>query len=185
LDLINQKRNLVFLTGFMGSGKSTIGPILANALGWDYVDIDKNIEFKANRTIVDIFASNGEQSFRALEREALRDLVSRDECVVSLGGGTLTVEENFEFIHQNGIIVYLQLSPDKIFQRVKHRADRPMLKGADGKSLEGVELQKRIDALLEFREQYYSKADIIIPADAMNVGVTVDTIVERLRGLLH
>ena len=169
----------------MGSGKSTIGPILANALGWDYVDIDKNIELKANRKIVDIFASNGEQSFRSLEREALRDLASRDECVVSLGGGTLTIDENFEFIHQNGIIIYLQLSADKIFQRVKHRADRPMLKGVKGESLEGEELQKRIDALLEFREQYYSKADIIIPADAMKVGATVDTIVEKLRGLLH
>ncbi len=169
----------------MGSGKSTIGPILANALGWDFVDIDKDIERKANQKIIDIFTSKGEQSFRALEREALRDLVLRNECVVSLGGGTLTTEEDFEFIRQNGIIIYLQLSPDKILQRVRHRTDRPMLKDANGNPLEGEELQNRIDSLLELRERFYSKADIIIPADTLKVGTTVDTIVERLRGLLR
>jgi len=169
----------------MGSGKSTIGPILANALGWDFVDIDRDIERKAQQRIVDIFTSKGEQSFRFFEREALQDLVTREECVVSLGGGTLTTEENFEFIRQNGIIVYLQLSPDRIFHRVKYRTDRPMLKGPDGEPLEGSELQKRIDSLLEVREQYYAKADIIIPADTLKVGMTVDTIVEKLRGLLH
>jgi shikimate kinase len=180
-----QKRNLVFLTGFMGSGKSTIGPILANALGWDFVDIDKNIERKANQKITDIFASNGEQRFRVLEHEALQELLAHSQCVVSLGGGTLTTAENFEFISQNGIIVYLQLSPDKILQRVQFRTDRPMLKGSDGRPLEGKELEQRIDGLLQVREQYYSKADIIIPADAIKVGATVDIIVDRLRGLLR
>lgn len=169
----------------MGSGKSTIGPILANALGWDYVDIDKNIEHKADQTIVDIFASKGELAFRNLEREALRELLLHQQCVVALGGGTLANEENFEFIRQNGVIVYLQLSPEKILERIKHKTDRPMLKDAAGKPLEGEELQKRIDGLLELREQYYAKADIIIPAGAMKVGTTVDAIVERLRGLLR
>lgn len=169
----------------MGSGKSTIGPILANALGWDFVDIDRDIERTADQKIVDIFATKGEQAFRTLEHNVLRDLVSRDECVVSLGGGTLTTEENFEFIRRNGIIVYLQLSPDRIIQRVRHRTDRPLLKDDEGNPLEGEELQKRIDELLETREGYYSKADIIIPADSLKVGTTVDTIVRKLRRLLH
>lgn len=181
----DKKKSLIFLAGFMGSGKSTIGPILANALGWDFVDIDKDIERRSDRKIVDIFSSMGEQSFRVLEQDALHDLVARNECVVSLGGGTLTSEENFEFIRQNGIIVYLQLSPEKILQRVKHRTDRPMLKDAQGNPLEGEELRKRIDGLLEVRERYYSKADIIIPADALKLGATVDTIVDKIRGLLH
>ena len=169
----------------MGSGKSTIGPILANALGWDFVDIDKTIEWKANQKITDIFTLNGEQKFRILEHEALQDLLGHSQCVVSLGGGTLTTPENFEFIHQNGIIVYLQLSPDKILQRVQFRTDRPLLKGADGEPLKGKDLENRIDGLLQVREQYYSKADIIIPADTMKVGATVDTIIDQLRGLLH
>ena len=169
----------------MGSGKSTIGPILANALGWDFVDIDKNIEQKENQKIVDVFASKGEQAFRKLEHEVLQGLASRNECVVSLGGGTLSTEENFEFIRQKGILIYLQISPDKIFERVRYRTDRPMLKSANGTPLAGEELQKRIDGLLESRERYYSRADIVIPADAMRVGTTVDTIVAKLRGLLR
>jgi shikimate kinase len=185
LDQKNQKKNLVFLTGFMGSGKSTIGSILANALGWDFVDIDRSIERKADQKIIDIFSSKGEQAFRALEHEALRDLLSREECVVALGGGTLANDENFEFIRQNGIIVYLQLSPDRILQRLRHKTDRPMLKDSNGNPLQGGDLQKKIDALLEFREQYYSKADIIIPADTMKVGIAVDAIVQKLRGLLQ
>ena len=180
----NPKKNLIFLTGFMGSGKSTIGPILANALGWGFVDIDRNIETKTEKKIVDIFSTAGEQAFREIERTTLRELLTRDQCVVSLGGGTLANEENFDFIRQNGVIVYLRLSPDKLVQRVRHKTDRPMLKDGEGRPLNGEELQKRIDTLLELREQYYSKADIIILADTMKVGETVDAIVKHLRGLI-
>jgi shikimate kinase len=175
------RKKLVFLTGFMGSGKSTIGPILANALGWDFVDIDKSIEQKTDQKVIDIFATLGEQAFRAFERQELSDLALREECVISLGGGTLVNDENFEFIRKNGIIVYLRLSPDKILQRVRRKTDRPLLKDPLGNLLEGDELHERIDGLLELREQYYSKADIIIPADNLKVGMTVDEIVKRLR----
>ncbi len=168
----------------MGSGKSTIGPILANALGWDFVDIDKRIESKTERKIVDIFTTTGEHAFRMLEQETLRELLVRKECVVSLGGGTLAHEENFEFIRQNGVIVYLQLSPDKLLQRVKHKTDRPLLKDPTGKPLQGEDLRKRIDELLELREHFYSKADIVIPAESMKVGATVDAIVKKLRGFI-
>jgi shikimate kinase len=185
MGLKEQRKSLVFLAGFMGSGKSTIGPILANALGWDFIDIDKNIEQKTDQRIVDIFAAKGEQAFRALEQETLRDLLSRNECVVSLGGGTLTNDENFELIRKNGVIVYLQLSPEKILERVRYKTDRPMLKNNVGNPLTGEELERRIDNLLEQREQYYRKADIVISADSLKVGTTVDAIVKKLRGLLR
>jgi shikimate kinase len=184
LDQKNLKKGLVFLTGFMGSGKSTIGPILANALGWEFVDVDKWIESKTDKKIVDIFSATGEQAFRALEQQTLRELLARNECVVSLGGGTLANEENFEFIRNNGIIVYLQLSSDNLLERVKYKTDRPMLKDPEGRPLQGEELKDRIDELLEVRERYYSRAHIIIPADAMKVGPTVDAIVKKLRGLI-
>ncbi len=180
-----QRKSLIFLTGFMGSGKSTIGPILANALGWDFVDVDKSIERKTDKRIVDIFSGTGEQAFRKLEQEALREVLGRNECVVSLGGGTLTSEGNFEIIRRNGVIVYLRLSPEKLLQRVRNRSDRPLLKDEAGNALQGDELKKRVDALLEVREQYYSKADIIIPADTMKVGATVDAIVKKLRGFIR
>jgi len=181
LDHKEQRKKLVFLTGFMGSGKSTIGPILANALGWDFVDIDTNIEKKTDQKVIDIFANQGEQVFRAFERQELHDVAVREECVVSLGGGTLVNDENFDFIRKNGIIVYLRLSPDKILQRVRRKSDRPLLRDPLGNVLEGDELYERINSLLELREQYYSEADIIIPADDLKVGMTVDEIVKRLR----
>ena len=168
----------------MGSGKSTIGPILANALGWEFVDIDKLIEGKTDRKIVDIFSEAGELAFRALEQKSLHELLDRNECVVSLGGGTLANDENFEFIRNNGIIVYLRLSTDNLLERVRYKTDRPMLKGPGGKTLEGEELKERIEELLRIRERYYSQAHIIIPADEMKVGPTVDIIVKKLRGLI-
>ncbi len=177
----NPKR-LVFLAGFMGSGKSTIGPILANTLGFDFVDIDIAIEKRFGKSIVQVFAEDGEASFRTVEREILRELVERSECVISLGGGTLANEENLDLIRQNGVIVYLHLSPEGIFQRVRHKMHRPLLRAEDGTMLSVAELQEKIERLLKAREQYYEKAHVIVSTDEKRVGITVDEIVKRLRG---
>jgi len=178
------KKKVVFLTGFMGSGKSTIGPILANTLGFEFVDVDKLIEKKANRKIVDIFSEAGEETFRAVERQALQEASSLEGAVVSLGGGTIANEENFEFVRRHGILVYIQLSPEEIIQRVQHRTDRPLLKDKNGNPLKGADLESRVRELLKFREQFYSRADIIIPAGHRKIGSTVDEIVKRLGKLV-
>jgi shikimate kinase len=175
-------RHLIFLTGFMGSGKSTIGPILANTLGYDFVDVDRLIESKANARVVEIFEREGEQRFRELERDVLHEVAGRDHCVVSLGGGTIANEHNFELIRQSGIIVYLRLEPDEIYQRVHHRPDRPLLWDGSGHLLSADQLQERIRMLLSDRERYYEQADVVVPSDRRRVGVTVDEIVRRLRG---
>lgn len=175
-------RRLIFLTGFMGSGKSTIGPILANTLGYDFVDVDRLIEAKANARVVQIFERDGEQRFRDLEREVLHDVALRDHCVVSLGGGTIANEHNFTLIRNSGIIVYLRLEPDEIYQRVHHRPDRPLLWDGAGHLLSSDQLQERIRQLLADRERYYEQADVVVPSDRRRVGVTVDEIVRRLRG---
>lgn len=124
-DRHHQKKSLIYLAGFMGSGKSTIGPILANTLGFEFVDIDKFVEKKAEKRIIDIFTSDGEQAFRTIEHVSLKEVATRDHCVVSLGGGTIANEENFQLIRDSGIIVYLQLSPDEILQRVHRRGPPP------------------------------------------------------------
>lgn len=178
------ERRLIFLTGFMGSGKSTIGPILANTLGYDFVDVDRLIEAKANARVVEIFEKQGEQRFRELEHETLRELAGRHECVVSLGGGTIANDQNFDLIRRSGVIVYLQLTPEEIFQRVQHRPDRPLLWDGAGKLLTAEELQKRIHTLLTDREEYYRRADVIVPSDRRRVGATVDQIVRKLRGFV-
>jgi shikimate kinase len=175
-------RHLIFLTGFMGSGKSTIGPILANTIGYDFVDVDRLIEAKADARVVQIFERHGEQRFRELEFEVLCEVAERDHCVVSLGGGTIANEENFALIRRSGIIVYLRLEPDEIYQRVHHRPDRPLLWDGSGNLLSADQLQERIRQLLADRERYYEQADVIVPSDRRRVGVTVDEIVRRLRG---
>lgn len=175
---------LIFLTGFMGSGKSTIGPILANTIGFEFVDVDRLVEQKANARVVEIFEKQGEQRFREFEQEVLRELVHRSRHVISLGGGTIANEENFRLIRDNGLIVYLQLTPDEIYQRVHHRPDRPLLWDTEGRRLSPEELNQRIHQLFSAREQFYNRADVIVPSDRRRVGVTVDEIVRRLRGRL-
>jgi shikimate kinase len=167
----------------MGSGKSTVGPILANTLGYHYLDIDKLIEEKAGKPIVELFETVGEAGFRALERDVLAGVASLDRHVVSLGGGTMANEENFALIQHSGVIVYLQLSKEGILYRVRNKHDRPMLKDAHGKPLPADALSVRIDDLLNRREQFYNRADLIVTTDNKNVGVTVDEIVQRLRTL--
>jgi len=107
----HQKKSLIYLAGFMGSGKSTIGPILANTLGFDFVDLDRFVEQKAAKRIKEIFTTDGEQAFRALEQASLVEVSGRTQCVVSLGGGIIANEENFRLIRDSGVIVYLQLAP--------------------------------------------------------------------------
>ena len=177
-------RHLVFLTGFMGSGKSTIGPILANTLGYEFVDVDRLIEQKANAPVVEIFERDGEDRFRVLEEEVLKELEKRTDLVVSLGGGTIANERNYQMIHKNGLIVYLHLTPEEIVRRVQHRHDRPLLRDADGRTLPPHLLTERVRTLLEAREQFYNRADIIVPSDRTRVGAMVDEIVRRLKGHL-
>lgn len=167
----------------MGSGKSTIGPILANTLGFDFVDIDKEIEQKARKPVIRIFYDSGERAFRALEHETVREVSQRSNCVVSLGGGTIADEENYRLIRQSGIIVYLKLSNEEILHRVQHKTDRPMLKTDQGLPLSKDELERRIDDLLKRREYFYTRADIVISTDKKRVGHTVDEIVKELRKL--
>lgn len=180
-----QDSKLIFLTGFMGSGKSTIGPILANTLGFQFVDLDKLIEERAGQRIVEIFETKGEKHFRELERQLLAEVASASDFVISLGGGTIANEENVRLIKEHGALVYLKLSPEEVLRRVSHRNDRPMLKDEQGRVLPPDELKRRVLSLLQHREQYYNQADIIVSADLLSVGKTVDEIVKHLRPFLE
>jgi shikimate kinase len=183
--LHGHKKSLVFLTGFMGSGKSTIGPILANTLGFEYLDVDQHIEHKTNMRVAEIFSSEGEQAFRTLEREALQELTELNHCVISLGGGTIANDENCQLVLQKGILVYLKLSPEEIIQRVQYRNDRPMLKDAHGNQLSPPELKNRILDLMNRRERFYARADVVITADNMRVGATVDEIMKNIHFMIE
>jgi len=169
----------------MGSGKSTIGPILANTLGFPFVDVDELIQERAGRSINAIFGDMGEQGFRSIEREVLKDIASMENGVVSLGGGTLTNEENFRLIHERGWIVYLRVSPEEAVRRLRSKADRPLLRDSGGHRLDEGALRQRIEELMKRREEFYNRADVIVTAEQKRIGITVDEIVRNLRPLLR
>jgi shikimate kinase len=179
------RKDIVYLTGFMGSGKSTIGPILANTIGYDFLDIDKKIETAANKTINEIFANNGEGYFRELERKIVQEISNTHACVVSLGGGTVTKSDNLSAIKTSGVLIYLKADPQEIFQRLKYKVDRPLLKGSDSTRLENGDLLRRISSLMEEREAFYMQADIIVSTAGKKIGQTVDEIVKKIHSLIE
>ncbi len=175
-----EKKSIIFLTGFMGSGKSTVGPILANTIGYMFIDLDSLIEQKEQRKISEIFATNGEQKFRTLERNTLKEILDRTTTIISLGGGTVTNNETLDLVKHHGVLVYLKSDVEHIFQRLRTKSDRPMIRDDEGKLLDGNDLMKKIRSLLDNREQYYNQADIIITTDDKKIGYTIDELAKRI-----
>ncbi len=168
----------------MASGKSTIGPILANTIGWDFLDLDKVIEQKANKKIVEIFKDNGEEYFRKLESETLLDLIKLSKHVISLGGGTIENEGNLTEIKKNGILIYLETSPEAAYRRLRFKRDRPALLFKDGEPTK-EEFVNRISTILNRRLKFYNQADLKISTDNKSIGITVDKLVKILRKEFH
>jgi shikimate kinase len=174
------RRDRVYLTGFMGSGKSTVGPILANTIGYEFVDLDRVIEEVEGVTVAEVFRLRGEVHFRDREREAIARLSREPGRVVALGGGALVDPVNFETVIATGILVYLRLPKDVLLRRLEHREDRPLLRDAAGGRLSGDEMRERFEALYRIREPLYARADLILDADERHVGVTVDRLARLL-----
>ena len=117
----------ISLIGFMGSGKTTVGKILADRLNFLFIDLDKVIELAEDKTISEIFKSGGEKYFRDIESEVIKKIYINENCVFACGGGIVEREENMDFIKQNSLIVYLYVSPRQAFKRLKDVEDRPLL----------------------------------------------------------
>ena len=166
------------MIGFMGSGKSTIGIKLSYRLRRVVEDTDKLIVRKTGRNISDIFAKEGEAYFRELETDVLRSLC--ETCspkyspkIFSVGGGTPVREENRPLLRQLGIVVYLRIRPEPVYQRLKGDTTRPLLQGDNP--------QEKIRTLLEARkEAYESCADLVIDVDDKEAVVILDLIEEYL-----
>ncbi len=182
---LRSRKDRIYLTGFMGSGKSTIGPILANTIGYEFVDIDRAIEAREGKTVNENFREHGEPHFRTLERSLIADISGRRGLVVSLGGGTVTDPETFRLVVSSGVLVYLKVNEDQLFKRLHHRTDRPLLSDMEGNRLEEETLRERIRQLYNAREPLYARADIVVVTDDLRVGLTVDSIVRRLNHILR
>ncbi|MFC2075633.1 shikimate kinase [candidate division KSB1 bacterium] len=155
----------IYLTGFMGSGKSTIGPILAGFLGCEFIDLDSHIESEAGLTIPDIFQKSGEAAFRKLESATLQREATGKRKVIALGGGAILDPGNLALIRRTGVLIYLQVPVPELFQRLKADDDRPLLKVDEtGDKQRDEILYGRIADLLGSREPIYLEADHVLAA---------------------
>jgi shikimate kinase len=174
------KKKIYYLTGFMAAGKSTIGPILANTLGWEFYDLDKEVEKKEGMKIIELFNQKGEEYFRKSETEILKELSGRNKVIISLGGGAIASDENFRIIKSSGKIIYLKSSPEIVYRRLRFKRDRPAFI-FEGEELPSEEqFLKRINELLDARKKYYEQCDYVIDTDSQKVGKTVDIIAKYI-----
>jgi len=172
---------IVYLAGFMATGKSTVGSILANTLGWNFYDLDEVIESKYNFSIKKSFTEKGEDEFRAVENKALAELNPEENAIVALGGGTMMNQKNISLMKKKGLIVLFKSSENEIYHRMKHKINRPLTLDNNGDILGEKELRNKIKELLQSRKKFYEQADIKIYTGNERVGITVD----KLSKIIH
>ena len=161
----------VVLTGFMGVGKSTVGKIIANRLGLEFVDTDEEIEKNYNMTIPEIFEKFGEPKFREFETETIKNISQKDGCIISCGGGVVKSETNMNFLKANGKVVNLYASVDKIIENIGDDANRPLIFGKS---------KEEIVKLMESREEFYKNCHIRIDVTEFSAKEAADRIISAL-----
>ena len=158
---------IVYIIGFMGSGKSTAGKKLASILGWSFIDLDKRIEQHAGKTISEIFSQHGETYFRNVETEILKSLKSQTDTVISTGGGTPCHGDNMDYMLETGLTIYLKLTPAQLKDRLaESTGNRPLIKDltSDG-------LLSFIEEKLTFREKWYNRA--LLTVEGINLDINL------------
>ena len=165
--------NNIILIGPMGSGKSTIGQLLAQRLNRDFVDSDHYIEAKTGVDIPRLFDIEGEEGFRVRETKALKELTERKNLVLATGGGSVTREENRKMIRAAGFIIFLDTSVNQQLERLKHDKKRPLLQTENPR--------ERLEALLSERKPIYLEmADLRIPTDRKFARKVANEIIPQL-----
>jgi len=168
-------KRLLILTGFMGSGKTSVGKALAKRLGYTFLDLDAEIVATAGCSINEIFARDSEQSFRTLESSQLELILSASEgSVVATGGGAVLSAQNRALMRSRGVVINLKVTLEQVLLRLKGCRDRPLLAGGDA--------AKRATTLMDEREQFYADADIRIDTDGKSVEDVATEILCRLKG---
>ncbi len=152
------KRKNIVLCGFMGSGKSTIGNLLSKKMGMAFIDLDAYIEKKENKSVSQIFSDSGEEYFRQLERDAVKELAYKKSVILATGGGTLTFRENVDILKNAGNkIILLDLPVEVVEQRLQGDTKRPLLNRPDKEKVMRELYEKRLPL-------YRSAADIVVNA---------------------
>ena len=165
-------KNIV-LIGFMGSGKTAVGRILAEKLNAEFVDMDDLIEKEQKMSISEIFSCFGEKRFRELEKEMAGRVSQGKNQVIATGGGVVLSSENMANLRKNGVIIWLAVSPEAVLRRTHSDESRPLLRVSSP--------EKKIRELLEFREPFYAKADFKVETSDRSADEVVEQTFDFIR----
>jgi shikimate kinase len=163
----------IALIGFMGAGKTSVGRLVAEQLGFDYLDTDEMIQSCTSRTIADIFAKDGEPAFRKLEEQIVAELTARERTVISTGGGLPVNPKNLTSLKTHALVVCLWASPEKIWERVRNQTHRPLLNAPDPKG--------KIRELLAAREPFYRQADVLLNTELRPVREVAQQVIHQFK----
>ena len=171
----------IIIVGYMGSGKTTVGKALSKDLGIPFYDLDWYIESRMRKTVAQIFAERGEEGFRKIEHNMLHEVAEFENVIISCGGGTPCFFDNMDYMNGQGETVYLQASPDVLYNHLKMgKTERPLLKNKTPE-----EMQVFIAEQLEKREPYYSKAKHTLTVDLLENYEKIKISVAKMRALLN
>lgn len=171
----------IFIIGYMGSGKTTLGRALGRRLGLQFIDLDIYIESRYMRTISQLFSERGEDGFRRIEKEMLHEVAEMDDVIVACGGGTPCYYDNIDYMNKCGTTVFLSTSEDRLFARLSiNRNKRPLVKDLDDESLR-IFIRKN----LELRMPYYSRATHSFSGESLEdvrqISVSVEEFISKLQ----
>jgi shikimate kinase len=170
------KNHIIYIIGFMGSGKTTAGKKLASLLGWSFIDLDKRIEEYAGKTIPEIFSQSGEDYFRIIETQLLRNLKMCTKTVISTGGGTPCYIDNMDYMIETGLTIYLKLTPAELKGRLSQsKGKRPLIKDLDQN-----ELTSFIKEKLAVREKWYERSDITMDGIDLDINLLLSHVKSSL-----
>ena len=166
----------IFLIGFMGAGKTTIGKKLASLMKLSFVDLDLFIESRHHKTIRQIFEENGEDAFREMEQKALCEVAEFEDVVISTGGGTPCFYQNMLFMNEKGTTVYLKVSIDELIKRISlNKSARPVLKNySDNK------LRLFVEEVIAKRSLVYAQAQIIFHAENQDISALCKQLMQQI-----
>jgi shikimate kinase len=172
---VNGHRHFVniALIGFMGTGKTSVGRLVADQLRFDFIDTDELIQTGTGRTITDIFTKDGEVAFRKLESQTVGELAGRAKTVISTGGGLPVNPDNLASLKEHALVVCLWSSPEKIWERVRHQSHRPLLHDQDP--------QAKTRELLAAREPFYKQADVLLNTELRSVREVAQQVIHQFR----
>jgi shikimate kinase len=166
---------IVFLIGFMGCGKTTTGKKLAKKLGYNFIDLDQEIEKQEQVSIDEIFESKGESYFRNLEHQKLLTFLQSKNLVISCGGGTPCFNNNMDLMNKSGYTIYIQMNAEALFIRLKQaKTPRPLLK-----NLNEEDLKTYINHKLKEREQFYLSSALIIDGIKLDMKGLTENVIKK------